>query len=291
MVPCCSWMVILILIFSFSIVVSQIHLVLYNHFHIDQALQLIANDERFTQPLVLDLLPSNEGEEPIAAAANIDPIIDEAIESVPQVEGELLPEFPEQRNYSTTASLSLGLDNQEAYTRLSTYLHKTASLDAISVGLDGACLFSSIRKIFDAPKEYTSIHLRWQLVITLYNHKNFFYPIMVESIKGTYGFPRMPEDEYNDLYKRKLLTDQQVQDHNCPGPFSFLGYLRSLLEPNFWGDKLCLCLLSMAFQNGITVVNAEGFTHIRFRHKQDIPNSDVILCHCKGQHYVPTCKF
>ena len=272
------------------IVISQIHLVLYNQFHMDQALLLIANDERFTQLLVLDLLPTDEGDEPMAAAAPIDPIIEDAIESVSQVEGELPPDLPEQRNYSTTASLSLGLDNQEAYTKLSTYLHQTASLDAVPVGLDGACLFSSIRRIFDVPNEYTSMHLRGQLIITLCNHKDFFYPIMVESIKGTCGFPRMPEEEYGDLYNRDLLTDQQVQDHNCPGPFSFLGYLRALLEPNFWGDELCLCLLSMAFQIGITVVNAEGFTHIRFRHKQTIPNSDVILCHCKGQHYVPACK-
>ena len=84
------------------------------------------------------------------------------------------------------------------------------------------------------------MHLRRQLVITLCNHEGFFYPIMVESIKGTYGFPIMPEEEYEDLYNRDLLTDQQVQDHNCPGPFSFLGYLRSLLEPNFWGDDLYL---------------------------------------------------
>ena len=256
----------------------------------DQALLLIANDERFTQPLVLDLLPTDEGDEPMAAAAQIDPIIEDAIESVPQVEGELPPDLPEQRNYLTTASLSLWLDNQEAYTKLSTYLHQTASLDAIPVGLDGACLFSSIRRIFDAPREYTSMHLRRQLVITLCNHKDFFYPIMVESIIDTYGFPRMPEEECEDLYNRDLLTDQQVQDHNCPGPFSFLGYLRALLEPNFWGDELCLCLLSMAFQIGITVVNAEGFTCIRFRHKQTIPNSDVILCHCRGQHYVPAHK-
>ena len=135
------------------------------------------------------------------------------------------------------------------------------------------------------------MHLRRQLVITLYNHKDFFYPIIDESIKSSYGFPRMPEEEYDDLYSRDLLTDQQVQDHNCPGPFSFLRYLRSLLEPNFWGDELCLCLLSMTFQIGITIVNAEGFTHIRFRHRQEIPNSDIILCHCKGQPYVPACKF
>ena len=74
----------------------------------DQDLLLIASDERFTQPLLLDLLPTDEGDEPMTAAANIDPIIEEAIESVPQVEGELPPDLPEQRNYSTIASLSWG---------------------------------------------------------------------------------------------------------------------------------------------------------------------------------------
>ena len=115
---------------------------------------------------MLSLLPNDEGEEPVPVAANVDPIIAEAIESNPQVEGEVPGNIPDQREFSTTASLSLGLDNQEAYTRLSTYLHQVASLDAILVGLDGACLFSSMRRVFDAPKEYTSMHLRRQLVIT-----------------------------------------------------------------------------------------------------------------------------
>ena len=154
-----------VLSFTFS-VISEIHLVLYNHFHVHQALQLLACDERFTRPLMLSLLPSDEGEEPVPAAANVDPIISDAIESSPPVEGDVPACIPDQQEYSTTASLSLGLDNQEAYTRLSTYLHQVASLDAIPVGLDGACLFSSMRRVFDFPKEYTSMHLRRQLVIT-----------------------------------------------------------------------------------------------------------------------------
>ena len=74
----------------------------------------------------------------------------EAIESEPQVEGELPPDLSEQREYSTTASLSLGLDNQEAYTRLSTYLHQIASLDDIPVGLDGACLLICKQILFNS---------------------------------------------------------------------------------------------------------------------------------------------
>ena len=139
--------------------------------------------------------------------------------------------------------------------------------------------------------EYTSAHLRHQLIITIYNHKEFFYPLLIESIKGTYGFPRMDPDEYQRLYDEGLLTDAQVDDHNTPGPFSFLGYLRALQEPDFWIDELCLCLISMCFQIGITVINAEGFTRVKFRLRRDIKDSNMVLCHCKGHHYVPACKY
>ena len=83
--------------FSIS-VISKIHLVLYNYHHIDQALLLISNDERFTQVLTLNFLPTDEGEEPIPAAANVDPIIVDAIDLDPLVEGVLPGAFPDQRS-------------------------------------------------------------------------------------------------------------------------------------------------------------------------------------------------
>ena len=252
---------------------------------------LLASDERFNELLTLDLLPTDQGQEPAVAAPDIDPVITEAIEVVPLVEGNIPPEYQEQREYSTTASLALGLDNQEEYTRLSRYLHERGQLDAVPVGMDGACMFASFRRVINAPMEYTSAHLRHQLIITICNHKEFFYPLLMESIKGTHGFPRMDPDEYQRLYDEGALTDAQVDDHNTPGPFSFLGYLRAVQEPEFWGDELCLCLLSVCFQVGITVINAEGFTRVRFRHRKDIKDSNIMLCHCKGHHYVPACKY
>ena len=152
-------------------------------------------------------------------------------------------------------------------------------------------MFASFRRVVDAQMEYTSAHLRCQLIIAICNHKEFFYPLLMESIKGSYGFPRMDPDEYQRLYDYGLLTDAQVDDHNTPGPFSFLDYLRALQEPDTWGDELCLCLISMCFQMGITVINAEGFTRVRFRHRRDIKDSNMMLCHCKGCHYVPACKY
>ena len=97
-----------------------------NQFHLDQAYQLLTSDEHFTELLTLDLLPSDQGQEPAVAAQDIDPVITEAIEVVPLVEGNIPPECPEQREYSTTASPALGLDNQEEYTRLGRYLHEGA---------------------------------------------------------------------------------------------------------------------------------------------------------------------
>ena len=221
-------------IFSlFLIGVNKIHSVLYNQFHLDQAYQLLASDESFTKLLTLDLLPSDQGQEPAVAAPDIDPVITEVIEVVPLVEGNIPPEYPEQREYSTTASLALCLDNQEEYTRLGRYLHERGQLDVVPGSMDGTCMFENFRKAVDAPLEYTSAHLRHQLIITIHNHKEFFYPLLMESIKDTYGFPRMDLDEYQWLYDEGLLTDVQVDDHNTPGPYSFLGYLRALQKPDF----------------------------------------------------------
>ena len=129
------------------------------------------------------------------------------------------------------------------------------------------------------------------MVILLANHKVFFFNLLKEHIKGTYGFPRQDEEEYQQRYREGILTDQEVQDHNCPGPFSYHTYLTALLEPTMWGDEQVLCLCSMMWQIGLTVVSAEKFTQVKFRHKAALPKVDAVLVMCLGQHYVPTHKY
>ena len=82
-----------------------------------------------------------------------------------------------------------------------------------------------------------------------------------------------------------------MNDHNCPGPFSFHSYLMALLSPNMWGDEQVLCLCSMLWQIGLTVVSAEKFTQIKFRHKSMLERTDGVLVMCLGQHYIPACKY
>ena len=124
------------------------------------------------------------------------------------------------------------------------------------------------------------------------NHRReFFFNLLKEHIRGTYGFPRQDEDEHQQRYRDGILTDQEVQDHNGPGPFSFHSYLSALLSPEMWGDEQVLCLYSMMWQIGLTVVSVENFTQIRYRHKSSLERADGVLVICLSQHYVPAHKY
>ena len=100
--------------------------------------------------------------------------------------------------------------------------------------------------------------------------------------------PQFPEQA---SYRDGVLTDQEVQDYNCPGPFSFNSYLMALLSPNMWGDEQVLCLCSMLWQIGLMVVSAEQFTQIKFRHKSTLEQTGGVLVMCLGQHYIPAHKY
>ena len=210
---------------------------LYGDLHVQQALALVAADEAYSEVLQLEFEPRVEGQDDersqVLQAATPNPVLNAAIIKAKgqHVEGEVPPHFPEQASYSSHASSSLCLDNQEQYSRLVHYMYSWGGYNCIPVAPDGSCLFSSLRRIISAPFEYRNIHLRRQLVVMLANHKEFFFNLLKEHIRGTYGFPRLSEEEYQQKYDDGLLTDQEVQDHNCPGPFSFHSYLSALLNP------------------------------------------------------------
>ena len=99
------------------------------------------------------------------------------------------------------------------------------------------------------------------------------------------------EEEYQQRYRKGILTDQKVQDDSCLGPFSYHSYLTALLEPTMWGDDHVLCLCSMMWQIGLTVVSAEEVTQVKFRHKAALSKADAVLVMCLGQHHVPAHKY
>ena len=163
--------------------------------------------------------------------------------------------------------------------------------DCVPVTPNGSCMFSSLRRIISVPFEYRNIHLRHQLVVLQANHREFFFPLLKEHLKGTYGFPRQDEAEYQARYHAGVFTNQEVQDHNCPGPFSYHSYIIALLNPNMWGDEQFLCLCSMMWQIGLTMVSAEEFTQIRFCYCSTLEKADGVLVMCLEQHYFPAHKY
>ena len=193
------------------------------------------------------LLPTNE-DEPQAVPPKLDPTMVAALVHPDHVEGIVSDEIPSEREYSTHASLALGLPSQEAYTRLTRDLHSHRQLDPIPVEALGNCDFSAIRRAIDVPLKYQNVHLRRQLFMLLANHHEFFLPLLKSSLMATYGHIRMDQDIYDQRCRAGELSQAEIDDHNCPGPFSYIGYMRALLQDGFWGDEICLTLTSMMFQ-------------------------------------------
>ena len=248
---------------GFSIIfytkVDQVNLTLYNQMHIDQAMELVRAVPGCMNVLTVGLLPTEGEQEPIPVVPPANPTMVQAVDHSSHVEGGVPPRIPQERDISTHMSLALGLQDQETYSRLIRYLQHHKQLDPIPVEVMGNCMFSSIRRAIDIPFEYQNIHLRRQIVMTLANHCNFFMPLLKNSIMATYGHPRMEENEFNLRHAAGELTQQQIDDQKCPGPYSFHRYLMALLGDGFWGDEIVLTVVSMMFQCGITVLNADNF--------------------------------
>ena len=196
----------------FLTAVDNIHLTLYGDLHIHQALALVANEDQFMEVPQLEFQPREEEDDvpPQLEVPDINPVLNAAIIKAKEkhIEGDKPPHFPNQAEYSTHASTSLCLDNQEQYLWISHYMNSIGGFDCIPGAPDGSFMFSSLRRLISAPFEYRNVHLRRQLVILLANHKEFFFDLLKEHIKGTYGFPRQDEEEYQERYREGILTDQ-----------------------------------------------------------------------------------
>ena len=271
-----------------SVEVDQVNLQLFNQMHVDQALELVRGVEACQEVFFITLLPT-DGDEPHAVSPQLDSTMVAAVVHPGFVEGTVPGEILSEREYSTHASLTLGLPSQEAYTRLTRYLHSHRQLDPIPVEALGNCLFSTIRSAIDVPLEYQNVHLRRQLVMLLANHHEFFLPLLKPSLMATYGHIRMGQDTYDQRFNAGQLSQAEIDDQNCPGSFSSMGYMRASLQDGFCGDEICLTFTSMMFKIGITVLDAEIFLQTKVHHDATLSKADIALVHCQGCHYVPVC--
>ena len=72
-----------------------------------------------------------------------------------------------------------------------------------------------------------------------------------------------------------------------PGPFSFFGYLKHMLQDSSYGDDMMLLAISMVWQMRVIVLGAETLFERRFRHNNRISKTDLLIIHCPlTQHFV-----
>ena len=100
---------------------TEVRLTLFNDMHVQQVMSLVYQHPELTEVLKLQMHVT-EGQELVGKPQPIDPFVQATIKPVDKREGSIPAPIPSKRDYSSHASLALGLNSHEAYSRLSRYL-------------------------------------------------------------------------------------------------------------------------------------------------------------------------
>ena len=206
-----------------------------------------------------------------------------------KVYGKVPPLQPGLRGVDIPFNQGYGFQNMEGIIRLMDYRATNGGFVPITTQQKGACLFHAFRKCICCPHEFTNTHLRQMLVSFICSHAEEFYALLVTAISGNYGHIRISQREYDRLKGLQQLTaaqKTQVEEFKEPGPFSIVSYCEALLRPGFYGEELCIILLSMMFKVRISVIDGDSFLAIKVRHTNTPFNADVHLVHVPRCHYI-----
>ena len=205
--------------------------------------------------------------------------------SEPVIQGKEPPKYSATEVYSGAAK-PFSLPNMRVLNRLCAYIHLNGGYQLASTPKDGSCMFSAIRWSTDMPLEYVTQLFRREIVVFLAQNADFFLGFLELTIKGHYGAKRLSKEEFLRREKEGILTVDERVDYHAPGPFSYVGYLKYLLQESTWGDEAILVVISMMWQATVTILYAESLVQTRIRHDREIQFTDIVLLYCGGAHYV-----
>ena len=180
-----------------------------------------------------------------------------------------------------------GLSSQECLFNLLDYGQLNWGYIPRVTQMRGGCLFHAMRKSIKCPREFTNTHLRHMLVLFMVENFEMLWPLLHVCILNNFGHHRLSEEEFQAKMADGTITDAEREAYSEPGPFYVHAYLQSLLKPSFYGDELCLLIISMIWKVRVTVLHAETLLAIKFRHMNLSMKADIILVHCSGSHYIP----
>ena len=127
-----------------------------------------------------------------------------------KVEGKVpSKDYASLKKQSTYSNITVGLKNMQQYKRLEEYLRLNGGMEMYSVQMRGACMFASLRRCIDSPLEYSNTHLKKQIVVTVAENPNFFFPVLSQHIKGNNGHIRISKASYEKKNRDGTITAQE----------------------------------------------------------------------------------
>ena len=180
-----------------------------------------------------------------------------------------------------------GYDNMAGIIRVIDYGALNGGWPPLVTQQRGSCLFHAVRRSMQCPKEFTNMHLRRMVVNFICDRVDELFSMLKVAISGNYGHLRLTPEEYNRKLAEGTITDQEKEEYAEPGPFSIASYLEALLQPSFYGEELCLRILSMLFKIRISVLNGDSLLAIKIPHTNVALKAGLVLVHVKRCHYIP----
>ena len=212
-------------------------------------------------------------------------VLDATYRPTNKVHGDKPPCMPGLKSVDIGFNQEYSCQSMEGIIRLIDYGTISGGFVPLTTQQRGACMFHAFRRCISCPREFTNSHLRHMLVSFICSRAEELYPMLVCSISGNYGHIWLSPEEYRRKQASDQLTVQERQDFNELGLFSIVSYCEALLKSDFYGEELCLRLLSMMFKVCIMVLDGDSLVGIRVRHQNAALKADVILVLISRCHY------
>ena len=123
-------------------------------------------------------------------------------------------------------------------------------------------LFNCLRKRLDTPKEYTSTHLKRQVIIFVCNQAQFFNKYLHRYIFYAYNNPMVKKN------------------------FSLKTYLQWLAQEGTWGDEAILYICSIMWEASVSILFPKTIRALHLRHNiQDLSKIALLVLHTGGLNF------
>ena len=116
------------------------------------------------------------------------------------------------------------------------------------------------------------------IICFIVDNFELLWPMLHFAIKGKYGHLRLTTDQFREKERLGTLTDREREEYFEPGPFSMVTYLEHLMRPGFYGEEICLLIISMMWKIRIIIINGQTLKPIKIRNRNPAKKADMCLC-------------